>query len=298
MISRAAAVHEWFPVVQTGGADFLKGLGIETAPLLRGYVATQMKEAPAQQILASDTGEPILARLRVGLGQTLAWTSDVKSNWAVDWLRWPGFGRFWGQLVREHMRQKHRRELPMDIQVRGNDVVVSMDAFTIDQQFDNGLTGKLFIAGEHGKESTHEVRQSAPGRYETRVPLADFGSFTLRAELARPDDEGASKPVAVSYGHVSHPYPDEYATFEPNLTLMTQLAAMGGGRQDAAAKLLFDPAGRRVVRREPLWPRFLLVALGFFVLDLLMRRVRLFDRSFTASSVVARSPTVARNSAA
>jgi Mg-chelatase subunit ChlD len=286
MISRAAAVHEWFPVVQTGNADFLKGLAVETAPLLRGYVATQMKETPAQQILASDTGEPILARLRVGLGQTLAWTSDVKSNWAVDWLRWPGFGRFWGQLVREHMRQKHRRELPMNLQVSGNDVVVSIDAFTADQQFDNGLTGKLFIAGEHGKESQHEVRQSAPGRYEAHVPLTDFGSFTLRAELARRDGEG-SKPVAVSYGHVSHPYPDEYARFEPNLTLMTQLAAVGGGKLDATAQQLFDPAGQRVVRREPLWPKFLLVALGFFVLDLLMRRVRLFDRSFTAGQISA-----------
>jgi Mg-chelatase subunit ChlD len=289
MISRAAAVHEWFPVVQTSNADFLKGLALDTAPLLRGYVATQMKQSPAQQILASDTGEPILARLRVGLGQTLAWTSDVKSNWSVDWLRWPGFGRFWGQLVREHMRQKHRRELPMNVQIIGNELSVSIDAFTLDQQFDNGLAGKLFVAGERGKESTHDVRQSAPGRYEARVPLADYGAYTLRAELVRRDDEGTSTPVAVSYGHISHPYPDEYAAFEPNLALMTQLAALGGGKQDAPAQQLFDPAGQRVVRREPLWSKFLLVALGLFLLDLLMRRVRLFDRRFTAKPAVVRS---------
>lgn len=289
MISRAAAVHEWFPVVQTGNADFLKGLPMETAPLLRGYVATRMKESPAQQILASDTGEPILARLRVGLGQTLAWTSDLKSNWAVDWLRWPGFGRFWGQLAREHMRQKHRRELPMNQQVIGNDLLVSIDAFTVDQQFDNGLTGKLFITGERGKESSHAVRQSAPGRYEARVPLPDYGSFTLRAELARSEADGSSKPIAVSYGHVSHPYPDEYAAFEPNLVLMTQLAVLGGGKQDASAKELFDPGQQRVVRREPLWPKFLYVALGLFLLDLLIRRVRLFDRSFTAGQTSVRN---------
>lgn len=289
MVSRAAAVHEWFPVVQTGNADFLKGLPMDTAPLLRGYVATQMKESPAQQILASDTGEPILARLRVGLGQTLAWTSDLKSNWAVDWLRWPGFGRFWGQLVREHMRQKHRRELPMTQQVVGNELVVSIDAFTVDQQFDNGLVGKLFITGERGAESSHEVRQRAPGRYEARVPLPDFGSFTLRAELARREEDGSSKPVAVSYGHVSHPYPNEYAAFEPNLALMTQLTALGGGKQDAPATELFDPGTQQVVRREPLWSKFLLVALGFFLLDLLMRRVRLFDRSFTARQASARN---------
>ena len=33
--------------------------------------------------------EPLLARWRQGLGQAVAFTSDVKNRWAVDWLRWP-----------------------------------------------------------------------------------------------------------------------------------------------------------------------------------------------------------------
>ena len=111
MIARAAAVEEWFPVTQVGDAAFLRGVDVRTAPYLHGYVSTKLKPPPAQELLTSDTGEPILARWRIGLGWTLAWTSDVKSRWAVEWLRWPGFERFWGQLVHEHMRQKHRREL-------------------------------------------------------------------------------------------------------------------------------------------------------------------------------------------
>ena len=43
---------------------------------------------------------------------------------------------------------------------------------------------------------------------------------------------------------------------------------------------LFDP-GQQVVRyQKPLWQRFILLAMGCFLLDLLMRRVRLFDRTF------------------
>src|SRR5690606_2958071 len=146
-ISRQSAVQEWFPVIQTGNADFLRGLAINTAPLLHGYVATQMKGPPAQQILASDTGEPILARWRVGLGHSLAWTSDVKNNWAVDWLGWPGFSRFWGQLVREHMRQKSRRELDMQTTLVGDQVTATVDAYTADERFDNGLRGTLTVKG-------------------------------------------------------------------------------------------------------------------------------------------------------
>jgi Ca-activated chloride channel family protein len=68
-----------------------------------------MKPPPAQELLESELAEPILARWHVGLGWSLAWTSDVKNLWAVEWLRWPGYGQFWGQLVREHMRSKSGR---------------------------------------------------------------------------------------------------------------------------------------------------------------------------------------------
>ena len=53
----------------------------------------------------SDLGEPILARWRHGAGWSVAWTSDVKNRWAVDWIRWNGYPKFWGQMVRTTMRR-------------------------------------------------------------------------------------------------------------------------------------------------------------------------------------------------
>src|SRR5208282_5283315 len=109
LISKNAAMEEYFQPRPVNPADFLRGIDIGSAPFLHGYVATKMKPAPAQEILESELNEPILARWHVGLGWSLAWTSDVKNLWAVEWLRWPGYGQFWGQLVREHMRQKKRQ---------------------------------------------------------------------------------------------------------------------------------------------------------------------------------------------
>ena len=43
---------------------------------------------------------------------------------------------------------------------------------------------------------------------------------------------------------------------------------------------LFSPGEERIERYQELWPTFLLIALGLFLLDLLLRRVRLFDRNF------------------
>jgi hypothetical protein len=282
MLTRDSAVQEWFPVRQTSNADFLRGLAVASAPLLHGYVATQLKPPPAQQILASDQGEPILARWRVGLGWSLAWTSDLKNNWAVDWLRWPDFGRFWGQLVREHMRTKHRRELDMTSRVTGNRVFASVDAFAADGAFDNSMDSRLIATGPLPGNERREVpmRQTAPGRYQADFELDGYGSFLLRAEHFKTDEEGRKVSVGVSFGQVSQPYPGEYKSLEPDRALLERAARASGGTFEPTMASLFDPAGELVKYEKPLWQPLILAAMVLFLLDLLTRRVRLFDRGF------------------
>ncbi|HTJ84939.1 MAG TPA: VWA domain-containing protein [Polyangiaceae bacterium] len=287
LIARAAAVEEWFPVTQTGYAQFLAGLDIRSAPYLHGYVSTELKPSPAEQILASDTDEPILARWRVGLGWSIAWTSDVKARWAVEWLRWPGWEKFWGQLVREHMRQKHTRELDMKAEISGGILTASVDAFTPDERFENNLTSRLTITGPepNGTDKVVDLRQIAPGRYEASVPMDKYGSFLLKAEHLREQADGTQKVVAVSYGHVSNPYPREYATFQPDRALLEHAALAGGGTMDPPdVKTIFDPAGEKVTYHEELWNKFIFAAIAVFLLDLFVRRVRLFDRKFVAKT--------------
>ena len=43
---------------------------------------------------------------------------------------------------------------------------------------------------------------------------------------------------------------------------------------------LFDPGTEVVTYEQPLWQRFILAAMVLFLLDLLVRRVRIFDRGF------------------
>jgi Ca-activated chloride channel homolog len=285
LIAQQAAVEEWFPVQQVGNADFLKGVAISAAPLLHGYVATQMKPAPAQLILQSDRGDPIMARWRAGLGWAVAWTSDVKNNWSVDWLRWSGFSKFWGQFTREHMRIKRRQELPMQVEMRENTVHAVVDAFTPDERFDNQLESKLVVTGPataKGKGERRDIpmRRTAPGRYEADLRLDDYGSFLLRAEHARIAPDGSLQPFASSFGHVSNPYPREYGRFEPDIELQARAAAAAGGSLDPEPAKVFDAQGEKIIYYRPLWSRFVLAAIVVFLLDLLIRRVRLFDRKF------------------
>jgi uncharacterized membrane protein len=284
IVSQQAAVDEWFPVEQVGSAEFLKGVAMGSAPLLHGYVATELKPPPAQLILQSDRGDPILARWRVGLGWAIAWTSDVKNHWAVDWLRWSGYPKFWGQLVREHMRVKRRRELDMKTEVVGSRVRATVDAFTPDERFDDGVDSKLFVspAGKPSERREVAMKQVAPGRYEADFELSGFGSYVLRAEHARRDADGNRKPFATSTGRVSNPYPREYASFDPDIEKLTRAASVGGGSVDPAPASVFDPGNEKITYQKDLWSRFTLAAMVVFLLDLLVRRVRIFDRKAVA----------------
>src|SRR5690606_2309451 len=119
--------------------------GIGAAPYLRGYTSTQLSGPPAEVILLSDRGEPILARKPVGLGWALAWTSDLKSRWATDWLKWGRFGVLMAQMVREHQRTDDTEIRPMKVELIGDQAVASFEAFDELENFDNSLSSRLDV---------------------------------------------------------------------------------------------------------------------------------------------------------
>jgi Ca-activated chloride channel homolog len=305
LVSRHAAVEEYFQPKVVTGADFLKSVDLASAPYLHGYVATRLKPAPAQEILQSDAAEPLLARWRLGLGWAIAWTSDLKNLWAVEWLRWPGYGQFWGQLVREHMRQRKRQEFKMTAGIdplTGN-MRASIDAIGGDDAFQNGLEAKLRIKGPEpgGESKTVAMRQVAPGRYESDMPLPKFGSYLLHAVLEKPaagsaafDKRGESTKsvqVAESFGHITNPYPREYLALDPNVAALAEVSTVTQGQLRAEGlpmaeaglvasapvdlQAMFDPRGKSVKHHKPLWPVFVFAAVLVYLLDVLLRRVHL-----------------------
>jgi Ca-activated chloride channel family protein len=291
MVSRSAAVEEYFQPHVASPADFLRGIDIGGAPFLHGYVATKLRPAPAQEILESELGEPILARWHAGLGWTLAWTSDVKNLWAVEWLRWQEWGQFWGQLVREHMRQKKRQVYDMraDIDPATGHVRAVLDAVGIDDRFQNGLDASLTVSGTAGgPQWSVPMPQTAPGRYQADFPLDHFGSFLLHASLAKSVDYRAGTvkeaTVAESFGHVTNPYPREYLALAADVTTLAHAATATGGALDPAPSTVFDPAGEVIRYHQDLWPRLVGAAIALMLFDLLVRRVRLFDRKRTAAA--------------
>jgi Uncharacterized membrane protein len=96
-VSGEQIVEEPFFPVLTSTSPILRNIegGL---PQLLGYNGTTAKSA-AQTVLVTARDDPLLAQWQYGLGRAVAWTSDATGKWAKNWIAWPGFSRFFSQLV-------------------------------------------------------------------------------------------------------------------------------------------------------------------------------------------------------
>lgn len=273
-VARSSAVEDYVSAQVTAPADFLKSIPMATAPFLRGYVATRARPSPAQVVLASDLGEPLLARMRVGLGWSLAWTSDVTPRWSAEWFRWPSFSAFWAQLIREHMRKSESEQLTLAAHTEGDTLVAAVDAFDANERFVNGLSGELRVTHpSSGDEQSLPLSQVAPGRYEARTALGRYGSFILRTTL-----RSGERTVLTGSASFARPFPEELAPLpearaeQLRASLETAARRTGGGRL-GTNQALYAGQGRRLMVPQERWASFAWLALGLFVLDVAARRL-------------------------
>lgn len=253
--------------------EAIEGTGVENAPPLRGYVTTKPKPT-AETILISDLGEPILARWRHGAGNSVAWTSDVKNRWGVDWIRWGGYPKFWAQVVRSSMRRKVYDSYDLSASVADGRAMVTVDAIDSGDKFVNELDTKLQVIDPATNKVSQEIRmdQTAAGRYTADFRIQKYGSYLLKAVHQRD-----GKTVAESMGAVALSYPLEYLRTTPDLEPLRHAAQVSGGHDQAEpAQIWATKADESVKFSQDLWPWVLIGVVGLFILDLYAKRVRLF----------------------
>ncbi len=252
--------------------EMIEGTGVENAPPLHGYVSTKPKPT-SEVILISDLGEPILARWRHGSGTSVAWTSDVKNRWSVDWVRWGGYPKFWAQLVRTSMRRQLWKSYDMYTTVENGRAQVVVDAIDPNDSFVNELDTELQIIDPRTDKPTQTIpmEQTAAGRYVADFRIEKYGSFLLRAVHKRNGGQ-----VAETQGSVSLPYPLEYLKTTPDPVPLEHAALVTGGKNGVAAAAVWEPLGESISYVQDLWPWVLLLVAGLLLLDIYSKRIRIF----------------------
>lgn len=266
--SKSAVREEPFLPVVVRATSVLQDVNLNEAPFLLGYVATRTKPT-SEVILTTESDDPLLAWWRYGLGMSVAFTSDAHSRWAGEWLTWPGYNRFWAQVIRHAMRKSESDGFYMDIQTKGAQRRVVIDAALPDGRFLNEAATELTVVQPDLQTQTLPLQQTAPGRYVGSIEADQPGAWHFQIQQKLNGETIFQQTRGIVVG-----YPAELRIAQPNRDLLRQLAQTTGGKFDPAPQDVFQPlAGRSAVRVQEIWPWLVSIALALLVVDVFLRRI-------------------------
>lgn len=245
----------------------LAGIDLQSAPFLLGYVMTRPKPT-CELILATEKGDPLLAWWRYGLGMTAAFTSDAKSRWAAEWITWPGFGKFWTQIVRQTMRKSDARGIAVDVTRRGARAELNVDAVDEFGQFLNDSDVELTVIDPQLKQEKSNLKQIAPGRYLANLATARPGAYHMEVAVKRKDQVIYRQSRGMTVG-----YSDELRIRPTNEKLLQAVADASGGTYAPNPSELFKDDGRTATRPTSLATLLLTAAALLLILDVALRRI-------------------------
>lgn len=247
----------------------LAGLDLPNAPFLLGYVTTRPKPT-SEFILATEKGDPLLAWWRYGLGMTVAFTSDAKSRWAAEWLSWPGYSKFWAQVVRHAMRKSEARGVVVQVEQKERQATVTLDAVSMSGKYLNQVDTELTVIDQSLNKRKLTMAQTAPGRYVASFETPHAGAYHLEMSQKQQGQVLSQQSRGLVVG-----YDDEFRLRPTNEELLQAMARVSGGVYQPEPEAIFADLGRTAPRTTPLWPYLVAVAACLFLLDVALRRIDL-----------------------
>jgi hypothetical protein len=270
------AVEKSVRVAVAKPAEVLEGVGINTAPPLRGYVRYIAKPT-ADTILNVDDHDPLLVRWQYGLGRAAVFTSDAKSRWAASWLAWNGFDRLWANVARDLLPRAQTSEAQAVYDSSSDELVIE------------------YHVGRKAEEpaAVPDIYVLGPNGFRTPVKVSKVAALSYRgvARIGRNQGLFRVRPLAESraFPEIGFYRPeDELMDHSSNELLLRQIAQSTGGRFQPATKEVFDAGGRSVPSSMELWPGLLALAIVLNLVELVMRKwvglVEWFRRPGVAAS--------------
>jgi uncharacterized membrane protein/Mg-chelatase subunit ChlD len=259
----------FFPLPSDSSTPILRGLDVQTLPTLLGYNGTTPK-ATARISLSTPEGDPLLATWQYGLGKAAVWTSDLKGQWASDWVTWDGYARFVSQLVGWTLPTPQVEGLNASASFQDGMAQVQLEAVDQQGQPRNFLQVESALIAPDLESTPFTLEQVGPGRYQAQVPVNQTGAF-----LAQITVKENSQVLGQQVLGLVVPYSAEYRASGVDLAFLTDLASRTGGIQLSEPLAAFLHNLPSAARAREIWTPILLVVALLFPLDIAIRRVML-----------------------
>jgi hypothetical protein len=199
--SSTAIKEDLFGAVQTGDHPLMAGYRGQDLPFILGYVMTEAKPT-AQVLLSVETGDPLLAIGRYGLGMGLAYTADLSERWGPEWLAWSDCGRFWAQALRPILRKADSRGIQLAQQADEQRWSLAITRTDDDGMPVSGIDWDVLAVDDQGRPIAAMIDEVGIGRYQAQVATGNHERVSIRLH-----DRGHDRQIVL---HHQRPYPAEY----------------------------------------------------------------------------------------
>ena len=242
LASKGAIKENPFKISPGSPTAATRGIALDDAPELRGYVVTVPKPR-ATIALGGPEGDPVLATWAVGIGRSAAFTSDFKDRWGVGWLRWPGAVKMFGQVGRDTARKADDPRVRLESDASGGELHVRADVVGDDGRAQTFRRLTVHVAGPDGFSRDIALEAVGAGRYGANVPLSRPGTYVATAKDELTNEAVGTTGAVLTAGEELRPTGSDRA-------LLGRITTMTGGKmRDTLAGVYDDRAARRFVTR-------------------------------------------------
>ncbi|MFS1519095.1 VWA domain-containing protein [Bacillus sp. SCS-151] len=232
----------------------------EGIPKMNAYIATTEK-GRAETVLTSEKGDPVLTSWKSGLGKTIAWTSDLKGEWAGAWPAWNEWPVMWNDLITWTLPTFQQNAYDVVQTTNGKEVVLTIESADTDL-----LPLESKLVDDQGSEVDAELRSIAPGKYEMSF-AAEPGIHYLQL-MKREGEEIKStfnKAIVV-------PYSKEFEVKRENDPLLQDIVTVGNGKLIESPEQAFRALTNKNVKKQTIEELLLLLAFFLFIIEIAIRR--------------------------
>ena len=271
----STAIEKSFSPIVNKKAEILEGVGMESAPPLKGYVKFEAKKS-ADLILAVDSKDPLLVRWQYGLGRSAIFTSDAKSRWADGWVAWSGYDKFWQNVVRDLLPHAQESEADLEFDQVSGELIATykLGRGTAEPR----TIPNLYVFGPDNFQQPIVVKKAADGLYRSRITIGERqGLFRVRPL------EDSKLFTEIGY----YRQEEELNEYESNPELLKQISSFTRGTFNPGIEKIFTSNGRAVPAVLRLWPGLLALAIALNIAELVIRKVRAIrsERAYNTSQL-------------
>lgn len=254
--SKSAIKEDLYASVQVNDHIMISGYEKAELPFSLGYVMTRAKPT-AQVVLASESGDPLLAVGRFGLGTGVAYTSDLTERWGAEWISWSEFGKFWAQVLRSALKKEDA--IGMDVKSSVERDLWTLNITRVDEAGRpvSGIDWNAEALDENGESREVEIEEVGLGTYTAKVSAAGANRMALSLQ-----DRTYGKVKTIQW---TRSYPAEYRFSNSEAAELKDLTQM-------TPDTVKDGIERVRVRKSAI-PWFGFAALALIMGSVIMRRI-------------------------